>query len=809
MKKIIFFLFATCVFANIKAQTVTVRDGLTHEPVPYAAITSRLPAPNIRIMGVSTNLLGQADLSIFNNPDSIYVRHSTYGLQGFTFAEIREDSFQIFLQPRTLMLNEVVFSASKSSEARTDVPYSITVVDNKQVAFSNPQTSADMLANTGEVFVQKSQGGGGSPVLRGFEANKVLLVVDGVRMNNAIYRAGHVQDAITVDPNMLDRTEVLFGPSSVIYGSDALGGTVHFYSRKPILSSDTGMYVSSNAVMRYASANAELTAHFNINIGTKKFASLTSVTRSDFGDLRMGARTNPFFGDFGWCRYYVQNINGTDSVFVNADPLLQRRSGYSQMDIMQKFLISPGGRATHLINFQYSTSSDIPRYDRLAQISNGLPVYAEWNYGPQKRILGSYTLSIAGDSGLYDQATIIAAFQKIDQDRITRKLNSGKRKIQEEDVMVYSLNADFKKIFHEKHELRFGLEGTYNDVQSTGTFVKIASGDESPADTRYPDGGSTMLTASAYFAHSWEISDKFILSEGIRLSYTQLHADFLFLGITPLPYNSVSQSNIAPSGSIGFVWKPVSTLRLYGNGSTGFRAPNVDDMGKFFESTTGKVVVPNDKLKPEMAFGTEGGFEWTFSEGVRFDMTGFYTQLKNAIVVKEFTYNGSDSILYDSVMTRVYAAQNVDEAWIYGFTMRLTGDFNRHFSAYGTVTYTYGRYRDVENDTVVALDHIPPVFGQAGLIYRTKGLEAEFFTRFNGWKRLADYSPSGEDNLDQATPYGMPAWTTINFRAEYHLNKFVGVNFAVENIMDVNYRYFASGISAPGRNVIFGIRVHY
>ena len=96
-----------------------------------------------------------------------------------------------------------------------------------------PQTAAELLWSTGSVLVQQSQQGGGSPILRGFEANRVLLVVDGVRMNNAIYRSGHLQNAITVDPNILERTDVLLGPNSILFGSDAMGGVIHFHTRTP------------------------------------------------------------------------------------------------------------------------------------------------------------------------------------------------------------------------------------------------------------------------------------------------------------------------------------------------------------------------------------------------------------------------------------------------------------------------------------------------------------------------------------------------------------------------------------------------
>ena len=147
-------------------------------------------------------------------------------------------------------LREVVVSASRWEQEIKNVPARVTGISSKSNEFTNPQTTADMLQNTGQIFVQKSQAGAGSPVLRGFETNRVLLVVDGIRMNNAIYRGGHVQDVITLDNAILDKTEVLFGPSSTMYGSDALGGVIHFYTKNPKLNLKTG-----NAYVRYSSAN--------------------------------------------------------------------------------------------------------------------------------------------------------------------------------------------------------------------------------------------------------------------------------------------------------------------------------------------------------------------------------------------------------------------------------------------------------------------------------------------------------------------------------------------------------------------------
>jgi hemoglobin/transferrin/lactoferrin receptor protein len=155
---------------------------------------------------------------------------------------------------RTSYLDEMVVSANRIPEQRRTIAQQIKVMGPGVITNLNVQNSADLLVNSGVVAMQKSQQGGGSPMLRGFEASRVLLVIDGVRMNNAIYRAGHLQNVITMDNTVLDRAEILFGPSSTVYGSDALGGVIHFYTRSTELSNDKPKY-TSNAFILYSTVN--------------------------------------------------------------------------------------------------------------------------------------------------------------------------------------------------------------------------------------------------------------------------------------------------------------------------------------------------------------------------------------------------------------------------------------------------------------------------------------------------------------------------------------------------------------------------
>ena len=208
----------------------------------------------------------------------------------------------------------------------------------KEISFLNQQTTPDLLQSSGDIFVQKSQMGGGSPVIRGFESNKVLMVVDGVRMNNAIYRGGHLQNSLTIDNNALERLEIVLGPGSVIYGSDALGGVMHFYSKNPKLSDNNNLETLTNLLTRYASTNNEKTIHLDFNFGLNKFAGFSSISFSDFGDLRQGSRRDPLYPDFGKRFFYVERINNIDVELQNSNPNIQRQSGYQQYDFLQKFL---------------------------------------------------------------------------------------------------------------------------------------------------------------------------------------------------------------------------------------------------------------------------------------------------------------------------------------------------------------------------------------------------------------------------------------------------------------------------------------
>lgn len=800
MKKIIS-LFLLLITVSVNAQSVTVINVLNSVPI------SKVILFNNKGLNSTTNELGIANMNDFSVGDTIYVK--AIGYYAFQFIYSGE-SKTIGLNEKAIYLDEVVLSANRREESSMDVPNHVSIIKSKDIEFYNQPNSADLLQQTGQVYVQKSQLGGGSPVIRGFEANRILLVVDGVRMNNAIYRGGHLQDVITVDQFMLDRVEVLHGPSSSIYGSDALGGVIHFYTKDAKYSNTDKLSVSGSAMTRYSSAMNEKTGNFHLNLGKKKIASYTNISFSEFGDLKSGRNKVDGYSDSWLRRNYVNHINGIDSTVANPNPFLQKGSAYSQLDVIQKINFKTGMYSDHKLNFQYSTSSFVPRYDRLSgDYSKDKFRFAENGYGPQQRLFASYTFDYKKQTMIWDEIKTIMAFQKIDQDRITRLYRNPERKIQEEDLILFSFNTDAFKLVNEKHELRYGLELTHNDVNSKAEFTNIYSGTVRNADTRYADGGNRMFNSSVYFSHSWELNKNFVIKDGVRYTFNKLHSDFVDTTFFNFPFKDISQNNQALSGNIGIIYKQNDKCKIGLIASSGFRSPNLDDMSKVFESSGKTVIVPNPNLKPEYTYNLELNIQKLMNNKYLFEIGGYYSYLTNIMVVKNFQFNNEDSALYNGVISKVQALQNADRGYIYGCFAKIELELFKNLKFATNVNYTLGRYINSSSDVIVPLDHISPIYGLTNLTYKYKKLESEFFVRFNGKKELKDYSPSGEDNLKYATKDGMPAWYTLNFRLSYGVSHNFKMNIACENIMDVGYRTFASGINAPGRNLIAGLRYNF
>ncbi|BAX78980.1 TonB-dependent receptor plug domain-containing protein [Labilibaculum antarcticum] len=773
-------------------QTIKITDDKTHKPIENVYI---FDSNNSTV----TNNQGEASLTEFAKTGLVYFQHPSYKNLHLDFSEIRNHSFIISLESTIVPISEVVISANKWEENINEIPLKVVLINKEQIKQSTAQTSADLLKESNQVYIQKSQLGGGSPMIRGFAANRVLIVLDGLRLNNAIYRSGNLQNVINIDPNSLESAEVILGPGSIIYGSDAIGGVMDFHTITPRLSTSKAPNISYSYKSRYSSANNEMMNHGKYNYGTSKLSFAGSISYSDFSDLKMGKQ-----GPSEYLRpEYVISKNGVDEIIQNSNPERQKYSGYSQINLLQKIRFKASETLDIQYNFQHSETSNIPRYDRLIEYSDDQLKYAEWFYGPQKLQLHSLKVNNSKPTILYNSFKIIAGYQNYQESRHSRKFGSSTLTNRKENLNIYSVNADAEKQINSSMQLFYGSEWTYNKLNSLGNNMDIDSNEKLEIASRYPD--HSKYSSLAFYSNlKWKLNSKWTMNTGIRYSQVWIKSE-LDNRFYNFPFDNLNLTTGSLNGGIGLSHVSDKGWLLKLNATSGFRAPNIDDVAKVFDSEPGKVVVPNQNLKPETVYNFEINLSKNFSKILFLDLNGFYSFLDQAMVRKDFSFDGQSTLIYDGEESTIQSIVNADNAKIWGGNFNAILKFSDHLSANSSFTITKGKYKDGS-----PVRHVPPIFGNTSIIYKTKHWTSRLSLEYNdeiSYENLADSERDkaylyAKDN--NGMPYS-PAWLILNFTNQIQINTKLHANISVENILNKRYRPYSSGISASGRNFIVGV----
>ena len=816
-----FLILSLSIWAS--GQEILIVDEASEFPLEGVALYNKS-----KTNATITNENGVANLSVFSAGETVFVQY--YGYKNRSF-EMKNKSpnypFQFALQSENQNLEEVILSIARNASTRKQIAEKVSVISTKEILAQRPATGADLISLSPGVRIQKSQGGGGSPVIRGFEANRLLLVVDGVRMNNAIYRSGHLQNAITIHPNIIERVEVIFGSSSVGYGSDALGGVIHYYTRSPLINSKEKIKTQFSS--DFSSANTSSINSISTEVSFKKWASLTSLSYSGFGDILIGENRNHGYESWGMTPYYSMNNRNTYSPLPteNQNPLIQKNTGYNQFDLLQKFLFQVGSRNQLILNLQYSKSSDISRYDKLVEEKNNSLRYAEWYYGPQKRFLFSPQLKIFPEKKYLNSGKITFALQNLEESRVNRFFNSFTRNHQTEKVNALSLNGDFEFKYKENGSFSYGFEGVYNDVSSFAFKNDLLLQQNQiigytprlPIPTRYPSRGSSYVSYAVYLNWIWNATSQLTLNAGLRLTNTHLDGSWKeFYNINAL-LSEVNLDSEALTGTLALTYRPNKLTQLNAIISNGFRNPNIDDIGKIRESK-GNLVVPNPFLYPEYAYNFELGITHYLPKAKNyFSVRGFSTLISrhigraDYIIFADKTTPNLNTILYNGEELFTLANDNLGNRYLFGASLDGNFSLSRNFSLKGDLSIIEA----LKNDQYGPLPSISPIFGSLLLNYQKNNWFSSLRFQFSGSKDPEDYSNGGEDGLEE-TPLisisqglyaGAPSWSELSFLTQYQLNKKMFLRLGLDNIFDLHYRNFASGISAPGRNFKLGVNVSF
>ena len=814
---ILLFFFSTLSFG----QQITVKDENTNENLPDVVIFNENKSQSI-----ITDLDGVVDLSLFSSDENIF-----FQLLGYSTLEILKievlNGTTIYLQSESQNLEEVILSVARSESNVNQIAEKVSVIKSEDLFLSSPASGAELLELSPGVRVQKSQGGGGSPIIRGFEANRVLIVVDGVRMNNAIYRSGHLQNSITIDPNNIERAEVIFGSSSVGYGSDALGGVIHYYTKNPILKGSEK--IKSSFTSNYTSANQGLSNNFITNYSSENWGSITSLSISKFGDIKMGENRDHGFNNWGLTPLYSKNSRYSyySQPSTNSNENVQKNTGYSQVDLFQKFLVKLGDTNLLNINIQFSESSDIDRFDQLSITKGNSLKFSEWYYGPQKRLLISPSLKIFPNRKFMKKGVITFGFQKINESRIKRKFNALNRSHQIEDLKVFSLNGDFDTSFNDDHSISYGVESTYNYNYSKAydQIIEI-QGDEITGlskkfaiPTRYPSNGSSYTSFASYVNWSWNMSEFFTFNIGTRLTFTGLKASWNdIISVNP-QLSEVNLNSEALTTTVSIKLRPSKRVQINTVLSSGFRNPNIDDIGKIRENN-GLLVVPNTFLKPEYAYNLDLGIDFRSLNNRNYiSLRGFSTIISRHIgrdeyiVFSDITTPDLSTVIYNGEEVTTISNKNLGNRFIHGFSIDGFSQINNNLKFDYGINYTEGD----NNETYGPLPSISPLFGSIALSYSKRGLNLKAVYKFSEAKSPGEYSFGGEDGLDE-TPFtinsegalsylGTPKWSDLSIYGSKNISSNVTLRIGLTNVFDTHYRTFASGISAPGRSFQLGLNL--
>jgi outer membrane receptor for ferrienterochelin and colicin len=730
--------------------------------------------------------LGSADVTTANGyfsiediPSGTYViklNHISYRSKIIQNVEVYSNSTTtvdtVILESHIFDISDIAVTATRSERSTNRISNQINTVSENEIKARNAKTSAEALREENGIFVQKTNHGGGSAVIRGLSSNQILIMVDGIRLNNSTYRLGNHQYLTTVDNLMASQIEVVRGPTSVLYGSDALGGAINVISKRPSLN-HSDFELDFKLFSRFASADLEKTARAEFMLRYNRYALQTGFSYKDYDDLKRGRNSK-----------HPQLENSTNGI-------KQTPSGFTTYDFDTKLLYGISAKQTLLLAYQISRQKQVPRYDKFENNN-----YLQWIYQPQHRMLAYLKYENYLKTKIVQSLQATISYHQQEEGREIQQ--SVTAPFTEENDAVHTLGFSLQMTSIQKnHEITLGCE-MYRDRVYSERFITDTSKDSTVKDIRgrYPDN-------AVYTSHGIFAQDEIALSSswrailGTRFSKMKTSFNIVQAVSGSQIYIPYQQDYDSWTGSIGNIFEINENFVLKSHMAQAFRAPNLSDLSKLGESKGEIFEVPNRDLKPEKLLSFDFGFSLRYTL-LKLQASVFYTSISDLIGSADATFNELQYIEIDSSQYKIKSKQNIGNAFIRGLEIKFEYQFYKKLQLHSNFTAVLGQNRTL-NEPVGG---IPPAFGLIGLKWPETRYYLNLYMRF----AVKQDRLSSDDRDDPRIPQGgTPAWKIINFRAGFKLAKFIELRFTLENIFDVNYREHGSGINGPGRNFILGL----
>jgi len=675
---------------------------------------------------------------------------------------------------------EVVVTASPLNPKDVfDTPYSADVVGRDDLERRLSRTTPDAMKEVPGVNVQKTSHGHGSPFIRGFTGFRNVFLVDGIRLNNSVFREGPNQYWNTVDPFVIDRLEIVRGPSSVLHGSDSIGGTVVAYTKGPE-SFDEGFHPHVRGYHRFASAEDSYTARAESWGNWGNLGWFAGATYRDFNDVTGGDHTGRM-----------------------------PETGYDEYDADLKFAYRLSGRFKLVFAAQHTRQDDVPRTHRLnvsKEWHGTVPGSDRQHKFDQERDL--VYLQLHGDmkGGFIDAIKASLSWHRIGERFVrvttTTSATSTRREIRELDVDTPALwvqagkQTSFGYLTGGVEFYRDSVESAGHDWLVNGTLRTFARGDVA--------GDATYDLLGVYLQDEITIG-AFDVTPGIRFTRAKVDAnDVDAIPGDAIVFRDFEETYSAVTGSLRALWHVSERWNVIGGWGMGFRAPSLDDSTAIrLVQSSAALDVPSEDLDPEKSH--------TFDLGVRarypaweVSAFAFYTLLRDFIRrVPAFDYDGDGDI--DN------AKENFADGWVYGFELGGLYRLTDEILVFADAAWVRGRADLLVGGEKkdVPLDKVNPPTLHAGVRYQPKSVKAWIEALVTSAHAQEHLSPGDEGDTGRIPPGGTPGYTACTLRGGWQPYEFVTVTLSVENITNKDYRIHGSGQNEPGTNFIMGLDVRY
>ena len=664
---------------------------------------------------------------------------------------------------RNAEASALVYSVNRIPEQVFGTARAVQVITADDIWRRGARTLPEALMEEAGIFVQQTNYGGGAPIIRGLIGKNILILLNGVKVNTATYRFGPIQYLATIDLSMVDRIEVVRGVASVL-GGDALGGIINIITVKgpPLSGKSFGARVSS----RFATADQGFTGRAETFGQGEKYRFLAGATHRNFDDVEGGQST-----------------------------ARQKATGYGERAGNISFDFFPSPDRTVSLGYADLRQSDVPRTDRVADGTNLV-----FNFEPQRLQLLTAGFQDLTDRKWADSLQVTGFWNRQEEGSQEIRTRTPTRQTDLNDRQdVLGVGVEVGLFPWDSHRLVYGLDYSRQKIRSSGQNVDLVTRSVTPRRGNWTDG-ATYESLGVYIQDRIKIRDRVTLTVGGRYGrFASAGAEDSSVG--RLDLRSI-QADL--TGALSAVVHLTPRLNLVGSLSRGFRAPNLDDISVFSDRGAEGIEIPNPGTKPERILTLEGGVKFASPslEGSTFYYNSNLTDLLiraggtvDGLPFFDLNRNGTRQAGESLVLQR----KNTGEAQIHG--LEAAGRWLPHprISVFGNYTRTAGDDRTAG----VPLARIPPGFGTAGL--RWSGV-----SRARGWAELVYAFAAAQRRLNPSDvadtrigPKGTDGFNVFHIRGGATLGR-LRLRAAIENLTDQRYKYHASGVFRPGRQLVLG-----